>query len=282
MASSTAAGTPHCSTASLTACAQASTLSRLPSRASCKAARAALKTSPLIAARITPKGTARPFGAWKPPLQASASSFPEEAALAPAVCGDSAKSTACNTLSSARLRAPSLGAGSADFEGAANAPLPSTLTSSASLTNSTCTPPLASTLSRTALPSPAADRACSKSGISAVHANTTPNCRARKAKWLRTGRSRATTTPRQRGGSSSSPLASVQKIMAPMVGNSLDQASLKASQRTLMPVATPAEMAVQSGRPAAALALCNASCTSFETWNSTEARSSASTNTATA
>mmetsp|Transcript_100423 Transcript_100423/g.284421 ORF Transcript_100423/g.284421 Transcript_100423/m.284421 type:complete len:367 (+) Transcript_100423:716-1816(+) len=286
MASSTSPGTSHVPTASLTARAQASTsagLLSLLSRASVNAANAASKPAPLTAVCMTPKGTASPLGALKPPSLARASSLPEDAAFAPAVCGESARSMAGRTRASVRLRVPSLALPPAALASSAAALAPSPpRTRSAPLACSTRTLPLASTVSLAAVPAPTPLPACSKSGASAVQAKTTPNCLARRARWLSTGRSRATITPRQRGGNSSSPEASLQKIMAPLEGSSRDQASLSASQCVQTPTATPADMAVHKGKPAATFAVCMTSCTSFETWNNTDARSSASTKTETA
>mmetsp|Transcript_106467 Transcript_106467/g.237659 ORF Transcript_106467/g.237659 Transcript_106467/m.237659 type:complete len:242 (+) Transcript_106467:104-829(+) len=226
---------------------------------------------------MAPKGTTMPFGTLKS-LPAMASSFPEEAALAPPVCGAAARATAVSTSSAARLSAPTLGDAALRFACA----LPPPVVREASLTASARTPPLASTVRRKAFPSGAASRKLANSGASEVQAKTTPSCRARKARWLSTGKSRATITPRQRGGNSSSPPASLQKMTAPWAGKSRDQASLRDPQRTQIPHLEPAAIAVQSGRPAATLALCITSWTSFDTWKSTEARNSASTKTETA
>mmetsp|Transcript_72015 Transcript_72015/g.203393 ORF Transcript_72015/g.203393 Transcript_72015/m.203393 type:complete len:263 (+) Transcript_72015:379-1167(+) len=245
------------------------------------------KLFPATACRITPKGIANPFGTLKlaPCPFARASSFPEDAALAPAICGESARSTTGITPCADRLNEPTLGGvefffGFDSAPGAAFDDSFSTVPAS-SLAASTRTPPAGSTVSRI-MPSPALVASVSNSGASAVHVKTTPSCRARSAKWLSTGRSRDRTTPRHLGGNSSSPLASAQKTMAPSGGSSRDQASLKALQRRARPFAQPAAIVVHGGSPAAAFALCIASWTNFETWKSTEARSSASTKTATA
>lgn len=83
------------------------------------------------------------------------------------------------------------------------------------------TSPAASTINFTGFFSWTFCRSCSKSCDSAVQAKTTPSCRARRAKCDSTGKSRDTTTPRTSCGTSSSPLASLQKSTAPSGGKVL-------------------------------------------------------------
>mmetsp|Transcript_76485 Transcript_76485/g.206651 ORF Transcript_76485/g.206651 Transcript_76485/m.206651 type:complete len:454 (-) Transcript_76485:1110-2471(-) len=275
--------TSHCSTASRTACAFCSTSAARLSSAFCSSFRAPSNLLPLTALFIVPKGIPRPFGATKPAALASFSSLPQDAALPPATWGLSAMATASSTSSASRLSAPSFGAADAAgfvaLEAASDAGRVAAAAMSSSLAASTRAPPVGSTTSLTRAPSLAPDRSFAKSVASEVQAKTTPSCRARRARWLSTGRSRPTTTPRTRPGISSSPLASSQKTTTPSAGSCLDQASDSAPRWAQRPQRDPGDMAVQSGSPASALACCRASCASFETWNSTEARSSASTKT---
>mmetsp|Transcript_43994 Transcript_43994/g.113721 ORF Transcript_43994/g.113721 Transcript_43994/m.113721 type:complete len:426 (+) Transcript_43994:349-1626(+) len=275
--STTFVGTVHASTAARAVFAHSSILAGLPPFSASVSAATALSTAaPETALRMTPKGTAKPVGAQKPHCFARLSSLPEEAALDPTVEAWSASFTTGSTLSPVRFISPTFfGVALASAEDFFEEPSSRAFAS----TCSAFAPPLASIVSRTQAPAGAWRMTSSKRGRSDVHAKTTPSCRARSARWLSTGRSRASTTPRQRLGSSSSPPASLQKMIAPSAGSSFVQDSESELRCTTLPQRLPAAMVVQSGRPAARLASCIASCTSFETWKSTAVRISASTKT---
>mmetsp|Transcript_149690 Transcript_149690/g.480631 ORF Transcript_149690/g.480631 Transcript_149690/m.480631 type:complete len:224 (-) Transcript_149690:2195-2866(-) len=104
--STTSLGTLHFSTAALAASARDSSLSDLSSKAFCKAATASSTSFPDTALVMTPNGTAKPWGAMNPAALAIDSSFPEEAALDPAVWGESAKSITGITFVSFKLSSP--------------------------------------------------------------------------------------------------------------------------------------------------------------------------------
>mmetsp|Transcript_65319 Transcript_65319/g.199918 ORF Transcript_65319/g.199918 Transcript_65319/m.199918 type:complete len:251 (-) Transcript_65319:1492-2244(-) len=161
-ASRTAFGTLHCATASLADLAQSAMRSGVESSARWRAWTAASTALPCTAFAMTPKGTARPFGARNPAFEAIDSSFPEDAALEPAVCGESASDTAVITFCSATLIFPSLAAPlpplALAFASGAVSPFSATAFSAASPTASTRTSPLAVTSSFTAAPSAAVAR----------------------------------------------------------------------------------------------------------------------------
>mmetsp|Transcript_11200 Transcript_11200/g.33109 ORF Transcript_11200/g.33109 Transcript_11200/m.33109 type:complete len:220 (+) Transcript_11200:556-1215(+) len=104
--STTFAGTAHASTALRATAAHSSIFAGGPPfSASARAFTAWSTAAPVTALRITPKGTANPSGAEKPHFFAMDSSFPEEAALEPAVEA-SARPRMGTTASAARLIAP--------------------------------------------------------------------------------------------------------------------------------------------------------------------------------
>mmetsp|Transcript_83772 Transcript_83772/g.241898 ORF Transcript_83772/g.241898 Transcript_83772/m.241898 type:complete len:390 (+) Transcript_83772:544-1713(+) len=287
--SRTFAGTLQASTASRVAWARSATLGECESRAVCSAATAASTAVPATERVMTPNGTAKPFGALKPAVSAMDSRRPEEAAFEPATCGEVANSTASMRPCASTLSCPSFGAAlplacaavaaePPDFALAAAA----ASARAASLIFSMRTSPNAATSSFAGAPSAPEEKSESKSGRSVVQPNTAPSCRALRARWLSTGRSRATMTPRTRVGNSSSPLASSQNTMAPSLGSFFSQVSLSSRHRMTLPQAEPAEMAVHSGSFADFFASCMTSWTNFDTWKSTEVRISASTKTETA
>mmetsp|Transcript_50986 Transcript_50986/g.157894 ORF Transcript_50986/g.157894 Transcript_50986/m.157894 type:complete len:207 (-) Transcript_50986:55-675(-) len=148
--STTFAGTAHASTAARAAAAHSSIFAgHALFNASARACTASSTAAPDTALRITPNGTAKPSGAWKPHVFARDSSFPEEAALEPAVEAWSASATVGSTPSASRLISPT-------FLGFATPPSALTFARpSARSSAPTCSafvPPLASTASRTQAP----------------------------------------------------------------------------------------------------------------------------------
>mmetsp|Transcript_65439 Transcript_65439/g.188533 ORF Transcript_65439/g.188533 Transcript_65439/m.188533 type:complete len:233 (+) Transcript_65439:695-1393(+) len=160
--SSTFFGTLHFSTASRAACARAAMPSLLASNAFCNFSTAASTSLPVTHLVMTPKGTAWPLGALKPAFSAMDSNLPDEAALEPAVWGESARSTTAMTSCASTLSLPSfVSPFSAGFGFASPAAAPDASLSSASVAGSTRTSPTASTMSLTAAPSAAFARAFS-------------------------------------------------------------------------------------------------------------------------
>mmetsp|Transcript_7301 Transcript_7301/g.20776 ORF Transcript_7301/g.20776 Transcript_7301/m.20776 type:complete len:249 (-) Transcript_7301:1510-2256(-) len=153
-------GTLHFSTVARAASASFAMSAEPLSKASCSALTAASTPSPFTDVVMTPKGTACPFGALKPALSAMDSSFPEEAALEPAVCGESARSTTAMTSLASTFSCPSLAFLPSDFASVFAAPdaFAAASLSSASLAGSTRTSPTASTMSFTPAPSAALAR----------------------------------------------------------------------------------------------------------------------------
>mmetsp|Transcript_37524 Transcript_37524/g.86613 ORF Transcript_37524/g.86613 Transcript_37524/m.86613 type:complete len:380 (+) Transcript_37524:615-1754(+) len=235
------------------------------------------KDFPQTTLDIAPKGIAQLIGVRKRPSVAdSAANFcnrPAEAALAPTVLGKalSAWSTA-KTAVSFRLICPTDAFG-AELPFAAATSLASDKASAPTAVTSTS--PLLATTNLQGFPSASAAFSWNKP-TSAVHAKVTPNCLARTARWLRTGKSRCTTTPRQPGAISSSPEAVSQNAMAPSFGNVLLQSSSKARTLTTRPSTVPGLMATQFGNPAVRLEVVASNWLSLETWKRMEARSSAS------
>mmetsp|Transcript_21746 Transcript_21746/g.47356 ORF Transcript_21746/g.47356 Transcript_21746/m.47356 type:complete len:241 (+) Transcript_21746:1118-1840(+) len=239
---------------------------------------------------MTPNGIANPVGALKPDFFAMDSSLPDEEAFEPATSALPPISITGVTLVTAELKDATsfffpfllLVVVVVPLVTPSFLPEEPTFFNSHSLTLVNLLSPVASTTNFAGLPSPAAAFNSSKSGRSVVQQKTAPSCRALRARWLRTGRSRATTTPRHKAGSSSSPPASLQNTIAPSSGSFLFQTSFKLLQCRVFPMTVPAEIATQSGRLAARFDCCNTIWMNFDTWKRMEVLISASTKTETA
>mmetsp|Transcript_21366 Transcript_21366/g.39106 ORF Transcript_21366/g.39106 Transcript_21366/m.39106 type:complete len:259 (+) Transcript_21366:895-1671(+) len=242
----------------------------------------ASKPFPQTTFDIAPKGIAQLMGVRNCPSVADSAAnfcnFPADAALAPTVLGFalSAWSTA-KTAVSFKFICPTVAFGAAPV--AFEASLVSDKASSPTAVTSTS--PLLATTNLQGFPSGSVAFSW-YNPTSAVHAKVTPSCRARTARWLRTGKSRCTTTPRQPCAISSSPEAVSQNAIAPSFGKVLFQSSSKARTLTTRPTTVPGLIATQLGNPAARFEVVASSCASLDTWKSTDARSSASKKTAAA